>query len=45
MGDVLVLNPGSPTDKRHNPFYSFGILEIENGAVRGRIHYYLRRET
>ena len=44
MGDVLLLNPGSPTDKRLNPFYSFGVLEIENGAVRGRVHYYLRRD-
>lgn len=25
---TLLLNPGSPTDKRRNPYYSFGILEI-----------------
>jgi phosphoesterase, MJ0936 family len=26
---VLLFNPGSPTDKRRNPFYSFGIIETE----------------
>lgn len=26
---VLLLNPGSPTDKRTQPYYSFMILEIE----------------
>ncbi len=45
LGKTLILNPGSPTDKRLNPFYSYGILEIERGAVRGRIHYYLRRDV
>jgi putative phosphoesterase len=25
---VLVFNPGSPTDKRRNEFFSFGILEL-----------------
>ncbi len=26
-GGVLLLNPGSPTDKRRNPYYSFGLIE------------------
>lgn len=26
-GGILLLNPGSPTDKRRNPYYSFGIIE------------------
>ncbi|AQQ51869.1 metallophosphoesterase family protein [Planococcus lenghuensis] len=26
--DVLLFNPGSPTDKRRQPHYSFGVLEI-----------------
>ncbi|GAB3043884.1 metallophosphoesterase family protein [Virgibacillus ainsalahensis] len=26
---VLLLNPGSPTDKRTQPYYSFAILEID----------------
>jgi putative phosphoesterase len=27
---ILVFNPGSPTDKRRNQFFSFGILELED---------------
>lgn len=27
-GDVLMLNPGSPTDKRTNKYFSFAILKI-----------------
>lgn len=27
-GNVLLLNPGSPTDRRSSPFYSIGLLEI-----------------
>lgn len=26
---ILMFNPGSPTDKRFMPYYSYGILEIE----------------
>lgn len=26
---ILMFNPGSPTDKRRNKFYSFGILELD----------------
>ena len=29
VGDVLFLNPGSPTDKRHAPYKSIGILHVE----------------
>lgn len=28
--NVLLFNPGSPTDKRRNEFFSFGILDLEN---------------
>ncbi|SET48809.1 hypothetical protein SAMN05421676_10575 [Salinibacillus kushneri] len=28
--NTLLLNPGSPTDKRRLPYYSFSILEINN---------------
>ncbi|MET3698242.1 hypothetical protein SAMN05877753_10897 [Bacillus oleivorans] len=28
--DVILFNPGSPTDKRFQPQYSFGILEIKH---------------
>lgn len=27
---VMLFNPGSPTDKRRQPHYSFGVLEIED---------------
>jgi putative phosphoesterase len=27
-GNTLLLNPGSPTDKRRNPLYSFAVLDI-----------------
>ena len=28
-GDILLFNPGSPTDKRRNKHYSFGLIEID----------------
>lgn len=43
-GDVLVANPGSPTDKRLNPLYSYGLLRIEGGRPRIDLKYYLSRE-
>lgn len=33
---ILVINPGSPTDKRRNPYFSVGMIEI-NGVMRPRI--------
>lgn len=32
-GDVLLFNPGSPTDKRRQSQYSYGIIEIDNGVL------------
>jgi uncharacterized protein len=29
----LLFNPGSPTDKRRQPFATYGILEVEDGRV------------
>ncbi|SFE87969.1 metallophosphoesterase family protein [Alteribacillus iranensis] len=29
-GKTMLFNPGSPTDKRRLPYYSFGILEFNN---------------
>lgn len=37
--DLLMFNPGSPTDKRKNKFYSFGIIEV-NETVSPRIIYF-----
>jgi putative phosphoesterase len=36
---VLLFNPGSPTDKRRQPQYSFGILELGK-TVRAEHYYY-----
>jgi putative phosphoesterase len=42
----LMLNPGSPTDKRMNPRYSYGTLYVDAGRiVESRLHYYLDRSV
>jgi putative phosphoesterase len=33
-GDVWILNPGSPTERRRGPFHSMLLLEIEAGEIR-----------
>ena len=37
---ILLLNPGSPTDKRRQPHYSFGMMRIEGGKLRAEHVYY-----
>jgi len=37
---VWLVNPGSPTDKRRNPAYSFGIMEINHGRILPALRYY-----
>ena len=39
-GAQLVINPGSPTDKRTNPHYSYGILTITDGSPSVELHYF-----
>jgi hypothetical protein len=40
-GEVLMLNPGSPTDKRMNPRYSYAIMRVDAGRiVESKLHYY-----
>ena len=39
-GDVWLINPGSPTDKRRNRSYSYAVLEIVNGRATPTLHYY-----
>ncbi len=34
---LMLLNPGSPTDKRRQPDYTFGLLVVEDGEVRAEI--------
>jgi putative phosphoesterase len=36
-GEVLYLNPGSPTDTVYAPYNSYGILEVEGDSVTGKI--------
>lgn len=39
-GDIWLINPGSPTDKRRSPSYSYGVLQIENHCVTPTLRYY-----
>lgn len=34
MNGILLFNPGSPTDKRRQAKYSFGILEVDGRDIR-----------
>jgi putative phosphoesterase len=34
---LMLLNPGSPTDKRRQPHYTFALLHAEEGRVRAEI--------
>ena len=36
-GDLLMVNPGSPTDRRRMPTYTMGTLDIEGTAPRAEI--------
>ncbi len=38
-GDVLLFNPGSPTERRRQPRPSFGLLTVRDGTVRGEVVY------
>lgn len=40
---LLVANPGSPTDKRLNPLYSFGVLTVDGTVANMRLRYYASR--
>ena len=42
LGDVLLFNPGSPTDPRWEPRASFGLLHVGDG-VDAEIRYIARR--
>jgi putative phosphoesterase len=36
----LLVNPGSPTDKRAQPRYSWALVEIRGGEVRAELRYF-----
>ena len=42
-GRVLIANPGSPTDKRMNPLYSYAILTIGGRSARIDLKFYASR--
>jgi putative phosphoesterase len=43
---LLMLNPGSPTDKRMNPRYSYATLHVDAGRViDAQLHYYFDRRA
>jgi uncharacterized protein len=37
---VLCFNPGSPTDKRSQPQYSYGIIRLAGTAIEPQLFYY-----
>lgn len=37
---LWLLNPGSPTDRRRQLRYSFGMLEVGAGGILPSLHYY-----
>ncbi len=44
-GPLLIANPGSPTDKRLNPLYSYAILTVDGRTARAALKFYLSRAT
>ncbi len=40
---IFMFNPGSPTDKRRELQYSFGILELTQGQLRAKHSYFESR--
>ncbi|WP_102349808.1 metallophosphoesterase family protein [Bacillus sp. Marseille-P3661] len=39
MGDLLLFNPGSPTDKRKQPEYSFGLITINEEITAEHVFF------
>lgn len=37
---MLVFNPGSPTDKRRQPLYSYGVMQISGGTLVAKHIFY-----
>jgi putative phosphoesterase len=42
---ILLVNPGSPTDKRRMPRYSYAILHVNGGHAEAELHEYDDRTT
>jgi uncharacterized protein len=41
----LLVNPGSPTDKRRQPRYSWALLNVSDGLVQAELRYFDDRST
>lgn len=39
IDEMWVFNPGSPTDKRRQPFFSFGILELTDALEINHLYF------
>ncbi|MBA2489350.1 MAG: metallophosphoesterase family protein [Chloroflexi bacterium] len=39
-GATLVVNPGSPTDKRRQPRYSYATIDLQPGGIQPRHHFF-----
>jgi putative phosphoesterase len=39
-GETWLVNPGSGTDKRREPRYSYATLDVTDGVVLPRLHFY-----
>ena len=39
-GGPLLVNPGSPTDKRAQPRYSWALVEIDGGVARAELRFF-----
>lgn len=39
IGEMWVFNPGSPTDKRRQEFYSFGVLDITDALEINHVYF------
>ncbi|WP_166241785.1 metallophosphoesterase family protein [Paenibacillus turpanensis] len=43
-GETLLFNPGSPTDKRRQPQFSYGIIELGEQGIDAKHYYYDSKE-
>lgn len=39
-GSVWVINPGSPTDKRRSPHFSYGLLSLAGGTIVPELRFF-----
>lgn len=40
VNGILCVNPGSPTDKRSQKHYSYGIIKVEDSDISAEINYF-----